>query len=227
MKIALISDIHSNLDYLITVLNNLNNKVDKIYCLGDIIGYYDKPNEVIDIIKQNDITCIKGNHEKYILGEISYDKTKDALYRLEEQKHIISSENLHYISKLDEEIVLNINNRKIYMTHSLPMDCETYLYNMEQFNFSLLDKYDYYFFGHTHIPIIFYKFGTCIVNPGSVGQPRDYTQKSSYAIVDFDLDQVVIKKIKQNIDGLINRLNNKHYSNAVIEILKRVKNGKN
>ncbi|MDN5062712.1 metallophosphoesterase family protein [Aliarcobacter butzleri] len=228
MKIALISDIHSNLFYFEKVLHEIEKEnVDDIYCLGDLVGYYDKPNEVIDLIKKKDIKCIKGNHDKYLLNELPYDLKKDEIYGIKQQRELLSNENFKFLRNLKDEIVLEINNKKIYMTHSFPNNCERYLYNLDNLNLEFLKEYDYYFFGHTHIPIITYHYGTCIVNPGSIGQPRDHTKQSSYAIVDFKLEEVKIKKVNHDIDVFTKELKNEQYAVQLIDILKRGRNEKN
>ena len=229
MKIALISDIHSNLYYFEEILKAIEKEVlvDNIYCLGDLVGYYDEPNQVIELIKQKNIKCIKGNHDKYLLGELSYDLNRDEIYGIKKQRELLSNENLEFLRNLKDEVVLEINNKKIYMTHSLPNDCEKYLYNLDNLNLEFLKEYDYYFFGHTHIPIVTYHYGTCIVNPGSVGQPRDYTKQSSCALIDFDLEEVKIKKIDQDFDIYTKELKNEQYAVQLIDILKRGKNEEN
>ncbi|RXJ90601.1 hypothetical protein CRV01_05460 [Arcobacter sp. CECT 8983] len=228
MKIALISDIHSNLFYLKKVLHEIEKEnVNEIYCLGDLVGYYDKPNEVIELIKKKDIKCLKGNHDKYLLNELVYDLKKDELYRIQNQRNILSDENLDFLLNLKDEIILKVGNKKVYMTHSLPNDCEKYIYSLDTLDLEFLKEYDYYFFGHTHIPKITYHFGTCIVNPGSIGQPRDYTKQSSYAIVDFELEEVKMKKIDQNFCEFSKKLKNKQYVVQLVDILKRGKNEKN
>ncbi len=228
MKIAFISDIHSNLFYLKAVIKELEKEnIDEIYCLGDLVGYYDKPNEVIDLVKQKNIKCIKGNHDKYLVAELPYDLKRDEFYGIKKQKKILSNENLDFLINLKDEIILKVDDKKIYMTHSLPNDCETYLYNLDSLDLEFLKSYDYYFFGHTHIPMMTYHYGTCIVNPGSIGQPRDYTKQSSYAIVDFELEEVKIKKVNHDIDVFTKELKNEKYAVQLIDILKRGKNEEN
>lgn len=68
MRIAFISDIHGNYDALRAVANDIKkSKIDKIYCLGDIVNYYYEPHKCIDLFIKNKIKCIKGNHEKIFI----------------------------------------------------------------------------------------------------------------------------------------------------------------
>jgi putative phosphoesterase len=222
MKIALISDIHSNLFYLRRVLEEIEKeKVDDIYCLGDLVGYYDEPDEVIKLIKSRGIKCVKGNHDKYLLGELSYDINREKIYRIKQQRESLSSESLEFLRDLKDEIILEVNSRKIYMTHSLPNDCETYIYDLRSLDLNLLrGGINYYFFGHTHIPMVTYHYGICFLNPGSVGQPRDFTKCSSYAIVDFEKEEIKIKRVKQDVETYIQKIKG-YYNEQLIEILIR------
>ena len=224
MIIALISDIHANYFYFEKVLAEIqHDKVDKIICLGDLIGYYDKPNEVIDLCKENSIECIQGNHEEYILGAIEYNRDKEYLYRIGKHKKILSDENKRFLKDLPKEITINYENLSIYCTHSLPGNCIKYLYNPNELKDEYILEYDYYCSGHTHIPYIQYKFGTCMINPGSIGQPRDYTVMPSYALIDLVNKEVKIKKLEVDVDVYIENLKKRDIPKELIDILKRKK----
>ncbi|WP_148789762.1 metallophosphoesterase family protein [Campylobacter concisus] len=225
MKIALISDVHSNFLYLQKVLEHIDScGATQVYCLGDLIGYYDEPNQVIDVIRKRNITCIKGNHEKYLLGDLEYNSDKEIIYGFKKQKQEITKDNFNFLKTLKDEIVLEISNKKIYMTHSLPGNIESYLYDIGMIDSNFLKYCDYYCFGHTHIPSILYKNGTCVINPGSVGQPRDYTKQSSYAIIDFQKNNVLIQKVDQDYEFFSKKMICCGYHSSLIKILKRDKN---
>jgi len=221
MKIALISDIHSNLFYLNRVLDEIEKeKVDEIYCLGDLVGYYDKPDEVIKLIKKKGIKCIKGNHDKYLLGELTYEEKKEEIYKIKLQRELLSNESLYFLRTLKDEIIIEVNNKKIYMTHSLPNDPETYLYNLQGIDLNFIRDFDYYFFGHTHIPMLTYHYGICFLNPGSVGQPRDYTTYSTYGIVNFEKGEIKLKQVKQDVEAYVQQIKG-YCDERLIEILIR------
>jgi putative phosphoesterase len=222
MKIALISDIHANHFFLKKVLKAINgHQVDKIFCLGDLVGYYDKPNQTIELIRENNISCLKGNHDKYLLGELTYNTEKEYLYRIQNHKKELSQENLQFLSSLPNSIEFSVNNKKVFMTHSLPDNSEKYFRKFDEIDRELLSNFDYYFHGHTHMPIIYYAYGVCFVNPGSVGQPRDYTQKASFAVVDFSNELIQLIKVKINFDDYCNYLKNANFDDKLISILKR------
>ena len=98
-----------------------------------------------------------------------------------------------------------------------------YLISPNKIEYEHIQGYDYYCSGHTHIPYIQYKQGTCIVNPGSVGQPRDYTILPSYAVIDLNKDEVSIKKIKVDVEMYLVNLASINYNPDLIDILTRKK----
>ena len=145
MKIVFISDIHSNFEYLTTVLEKIDKlSVDKIYCLGDLINYYDKPNEVIDLIRKKQIQCIKGNHDKYLLSELPYKQERGLYYGIQRHLEIIRPDNIDYLKSLPDDLVVEHKSYLFYLTHSLPGNCETYLTELDQLDREFINKYDFY-----------------------------------------------------------------------------------
>ncbi|MCD4742022.1 MAG: metallophosphatase family protein [Desulfobacteraceae bacterium] len=222
MKIAVISDIHSNKFYLEAVLLQIEKLcADDIYCLGDLIGYLDEPNHVIDLMKENNVHCVKGNHEKYLLGEMTYNNDREGIYRIQEQKKLLSSKNFKYIEQLPDCFEKNIEGYNFFFSHSLPGDTSSYIRSVVDLDSFDLKKYKYFCFGHTHIPLITYHYGTCVINPGSVGQPRDYTQKPSFAIINTGTIECTLYKVDLKIQDYVNRLKNMGYSESVTRLLER------
>ena len=224
MKVGIISDIHSNLFYLKEILKKLQeHSLDSIYCLGDMVGYYDQPNEVIELLRENGIFCIKGNHDKYFLEELSFDKDRDVLYRMIIQRSEVSDENKDFLRSLPDFYDVNISNKRVYMTHSLPSDSETYLNNVNELDREFIKDFDYYLYGHTHRCHVQYHFGTCVINPGSVGQPRDYNILPSYAVIDFDKESVLTERVKVNTGSYLAQLKGLDFDQRVIATLERNK----
>jgi len=224
MKIVLISDIHANAFYFKALLESIKKeKVDKIICLGDLVGYYNEPNEVINLCRDNNITCIQGNHEEYILETLKYRKDKESIYNIEEHKRILSTENRIFIEQLPKELVIKYKNLSMYCVHALPNNSVKYLYNPNEISDEYIRNHDFYCSGHTHIPYVQYKKGTCLINPGSVGQPRDYTTLPSYVLVDMKSRDVIIKKIEVDVESYIKFLKEEKIHKELIDILIRKK----
>ena len=225
MRVAFLSDIHANFFYLQTVLTQMEkHAIDQIYCLGDLVGYYDQPNEVIDLVREKGIQCIKGNHEKYLLSELKYDKAKENIYRIQIQRASMSRDNMNFLATLPDSMDLVLGNRRFYLTHSLPGDPLTYAYDVEKLDRDFFSKYDFYCYGHTHIPMIKYAYGTCIINPGSVGQPRDYTGQPSCCIVDLENNVNYLLKVAVDNSVYSMQLKTGKVDESLIKILNRTRN---
>ncbi len=226
MKIVFISDIHSNSNYLSFIKKNIEfENADKIFFLGDAIGYYDNPNYVLDWLREIGANCIKGNHEKYFLGEIKYNENHENLYRIKENRKNITDTNRKFINSWSDTLDIVIDGKKFLMVHGDKDSSENYIYDSDLIDDEVINKYDYYIYGHTHIPLIKYYKGCCIINPGSIGQPRDYTKQASYIIMDSVNLEITIKKLNVDVEDYCNHLKKKFYDEKVINILKRENNG--
>jgi len=197
MRIAIISDIHSNLEALTKALEIIDQRsVDEIICLGDIVGYGANPNECLALIRRQCSTVIKGNHDEALLNEsITARFTEDARSAIAWTRKQISKENISFIRTLS----LSIKKDDLLFVHASPCYPEQWKYILETnaaasalqcFTESLC------FIGHTHTPAIFSAAGRvrnitkgerCLVNVGSIGQPRDRITDLSFGIFDTDI----------------------------------------
>ena len=223
MKIVFLSDIHSNWNYLSQIKSSIENEyADKIFFLGDAIGYYDEPNKVLDYLREINAICVKGNHENYLLGELSYKKEAlEEIYKVEYNKKLISSQNISFIKSWNQVIDIKINDKRFLLLHADIDDKEKHIYQVDQIDKKILEKYDYYVYGHTHLPLIQYSYGCCILNPGSIGQPRDYTTMPSYIVLNLESNEITIKKIDIKNREYIEKLNKKKFDKKVLNILER------
>jgi len=229
MKLLIISDIHSNSYYLNRIKDYIEGeKADVIYFIGDAIGIYDDPNSVLNWLKSINAICIKGNHEKYFLDEIKYKPEMEGIYLVREHRAKISDENTEFIKSWSDKIEATIQDKSFLFVHGDINSSENHIYTPSiELDDNILKKYDYYIYGNTHIPLIQYHYGCCIINPGSIGQPRDYTATPSYVVINLDLGETVIRKIPVKPDDYIKHLEGKLFNKEVINILKRKVNEKN
>lgn len=172
MKIAIISDIHSNAVALKRVLNRIKEeKVKQIYCCGDVIGYASMPNECIKELIKHNVKSIYGNHEYALLHNkaltwFNYNAVKALLWHKENLKSFA----WEWIKKLKEKIILKLSCKKILFVHGSPDNCFEYVWpttSDEIFNY-WLEKYsiDILVLGHTHLPFIKKLSNGLILNPG-------------------------------------------------------------
>jgi len=206
MRILVISDIHSNFAALDAVIKSAGN-FDRIWCLGDVVSYGPEPNEVIDRLREFDLTCLAGNHDLAVSGKAPlWDFTQDARDVIFWTRHVLTTLNLDWLSSLPETALVV---QGITLVHGSPRD-PVWGYvaeksvareNLDLFNTPVCLN------GHTHIPVIFRKpwdglkileetlpvnspvrlvpHDRMFINPGSVGQPRDEDPRAAYAILDL------------------------------------------
>ncbi|MBS3152257.1 metallophosphoesterase family protein [Candidatus Woesearchaeota archaeon] len=207
MRIAIIADIHGNLEALEAVLKDISNKnVDDIVCLGDLVGYAANPNEVVDLIKKKGIRCIKGNHD---LNAVTLEKldwfNERAQEALKFTNKVLTEENKKFLMDLPETLELKDKN-KLFAVHGSPKDP---LYEYldptvdEDLIKDMLDeqKADVLVCAHTHLPDLKRFELKVFLNPGSVGQPRNNNSKSQYAILDLgNINFVSFETVEYDID---------------------------
>lgn len=220
MKYGIISDIHSNLEALNIVLNEMEN-VDEFICTGDIVGYGANPNYCIKRIKDINCKSIAGNHDFGAINKLDINyfnyAAREAIVWTSQK---LNKESLNYLLSLDK--YLDIEN-DVFAVHGSPRE-PMWEYILDKNTASLIFiKYDFkiYFIGHSHIAGCFsfdkdnqqidytnlinggyvniLKNKKYIINTGSVGQPRDGNPKSSYGIYDTNSKKVTIKRIEYPI----------------------------
>ncbi len=175
MKLGLISDAHGNIDGLEICLSALESQaVDRIYFLGDAVGYFPEVAGVIELLRTSDIHCLSGNHEAMLLGKLSVPTKAEEVYRLSEAFGTLSTEQRRELGNWPPELRLSIDGRKLMLVHGSPDDpLRGYVYPGSDLGpFADLDV-DVVFMGHTHRPFISKSGRVSVVNVGSCGLPRD------------------------------------------------------
>lgn len=191
-RVYAISDVHSNLPALKAVLSEIPEG-SVIVCAGDIIGYYLEPNEVCDLLKSRSVLCVQGNHDKYVLGLLEYPASRENKYRIIANRKALSVENRKWLEGLPDAIYLNsvdvmggsVSEPMLLVQHGSPRDVEEYVYPDTALDFLPEVSPRILVLGHTHHPMACQTGGGLVMNPGSVGQPRDRKLGASYAAIDM------------------------------------------
>jgi putative phosphoesterase len=211
LKIAVLSDIHSNSEALQAVSKNLD--VDRILVLGDSIGYGANPNEVLDWLQENECICIKGNHEEAVIsGETGWFNPFAARAILWTRDRITSA-NLAFIESLEAKKIVAFGGLKVAMCHGSPND-PLYEYVYKETHEHLFDYYlqkensNVIAMGHTHLPFLWVGKNGAVLNPGSVGQPRDGDKRASFAIINVEDDVPVVEhyRVEYDIDSAVKKI---------------------
>ncbi len=215
MRVLVVSDIHGNRTALEAVLEDAGHLGhEAIWCLGDIVGYGPEPNECVNLMRQLGAVCVIGNHDWAVLGGMDIEdfntEARRAVLWTREQ---MSADNFAWLrSRTNEPVVLG----DFTLTHGSPRDpvWEYILYpSTARANFDYFTT-PYCLVGHTHVPALYMWTAAdttvrpliptpgetialrelcgpdcaarAIMNPGSVGQPRDNDPRAAYAIVDTE-----------------------------------------
>jgi diadenosine tetraphosphatase ApaH/serine/threonine PP2A family protein phosphatase len=229
MKIAVISDIHSNLEALTRVLASIElNEVKTIYCLGDLVGYGAYPNECIDLVRKKCAVVVQGNHDAGSLSALPLEHFNEfGRVAIRWTQKTLTAENLEYLHTLDASTTVS----GITLAHASPHEPSSWQYvlswrDAERSFKAFASKVC--FIGHTHVPMVVgedKKFDNLragvkhLVNVRSVGQPRDGNPRASYGLfdtrtweyrnvrVDYDVDRAAQAILKERLpDFLAQRL---------------------
>lgn len=204
MKIAILSDIHANRFAFDEVLKDMEkNQCQKAVLLGDLVGYYYWPEYVVSKVKDNDFfIVIKGNHEVILEkcirdSEFLEKSTKKYGSGFISCISNMSSKDLDWLLNLPDSLQIVIDGVRFGLFHGSEVSYDEYIYpnaSDERLN-KISSEMDVICFGHTHYPFIRSFNGRLLLNPGSVGQPRDVGSLASYMIYDTENSIVVNKRI--------------------------------
>lgn len=203
MKVAVLSDVHANIHALRAVLEDLDKeRVERVLVAGDIIGYYYWPSEVVEVLMGDGrFHCISGNHE-HILRQVMNDEDAAMHYRRKYGSGYdvcmaqLSDLQINWLLSLPEEISVNINGLQFHIGHGALGSSDEYLYPDAPLD-KILSNYstaEYTIFGHTHYPFLHSHAGQHLLNPGSVGQPRDMGGLASYVVINSENRVVRFKR---------------------------------
>jgi diadenosine tetraphosphatase ApaH/serine/threonine PP2A family protein phosphatase len=221
MPHLIVSDIHGNLEALHAVLADAAGRYDHIFCLGDLVGYGADPNAVVEWARTSVTGIVRGNHDKACAGLDSTEAYNDAARTSAEwTRGVLTEQNLQYLEHMPRGPVRVVNGRAGFdLAHGSPLDEDEYL--VSPADVSSLRTYletPLTFFGHTHLqggflvaktglrrlpadrvlelePDYFY-----LVNPGSVGQPRDGDPRAAYALFSPPEGTIEFRRTQYDLD---------------------------
>lgn len=196
MKVGLISDIHGNRVALETVLEALP-PVDILACAGDVVGYNPWPADCIDMLREREVPTVMGNHDRAVADGTTFRFNAQARAGVELAQEQLADTHLDWLSSLPDE--RHVADGRIKLVHGHPEDPDRYTYP-DQFSPRLLDDADVLVLGHTHVQHAEQYAEGIVVNPGSVGQPRDGDPTAAYAVLDVDAMRVDCRRVEYDIE---------------------------
>jgi putative phosphoesterase len=199
-KIAFISDIHSNLEALNAVLEDIRmKKVDEIYCIGDLVGYGPNPNEVVEIIRKLGIKTVMGNYDDAVGYEkdscgCAYNPGRETEVGDESISWTIrntNKENKEFLKSLPHKLSIEVEGVRILLVHGSPINylLEYVKPSISSERLQILLKNveeDIIVNGHTHLVMARHLHGKTVLNPGSVGRTKDGVPGATYLLLNVD-----------------------------------------
>lgn len=225
MTILILSDIHSNLTALEAVLEDVGS-YDEVWCLGDIVGYGPDPNQCVEVVRGlPKLTCLRGNHDSAVAGLTENTKfNPTAQEALQWTENELNAGQLAFLRELPS----HLEKDEVTLAHGSPrepiweyiMDTYTATVNFDHFSTP------YCMVGHSHIPFIYAHEageeravrqvvrpgeivplpGKALLNPGSVGQPRDNDPRASYALFDRQERTWVNRRVEYDVGAVQDRM---------------------
>jgi len=197
VRYAIISDVHSNIHALDSVLGDVDEQgADVIICAGDLVGYCPFPNEVVGALRQRGAICIAGNHDRACVNLDTFNMNPLAANAIFWTAKHISAGSMDYLRRLRPQTSLNLGGTPAAMFHGSPRNDDEYVFE-DDANAELLElaKAQIVISGHTHVPYVKKIPEGALVNPGSVGQPRDGDPRASYLVYDERGQEFELRRI--------------------------------
>ncbi len=230
MRVLVMSDIHANYSALEAVLKDAG-QVDETWCLGDLVGYGPDPNAVVEEVRDiPNLTCMMGNHDVAVIGKMPFETFNvEARTALIYHEKVLTASNMHFLRSLPQSTKVMGDAT---LAHGSPRDpLWEYIINTltARLNFDHFQT-PWCFIGHSHVQCFFVKdeksdkvtMGTpnlekptnlrpyMILNPGSVGQPRDRDPRAAYAIYDTEAKTWEARRVAYNIAEVQARIREVH-----------------
>jgi predicted phosphodiesterase len=229
MRYLILSDIHANQEALSAALAHVRRKRwDRTLVLGDVVGYGANPNQAIDIVRSlRSLVAIRGNHDKVCSGVESGEMfNRVALQAAMWTRDRLTPANLRWLASLPEGPA--IVDGAFAVAHGTPIDEDAYIFGeIEALNVFRQTTFPLCFFGHSHFPVVFglspdaiqtflttspsFRFRLepgvrYLVNPGSIGQPRDGNPLASFAMFDTDTRTVTVYRVPYRVERAQKRI---------------------
>jgi diadenosine tetraphosphatase ApaH/serine/threonine PP2A family protein phosphatase len=237
LRVAAISDIHGNLYALQAVLDALDEGADEIWCLGDVVGYGPRPNPCCALVRERAAIGLAGNHDLGVLGTLDLDEFSfDAAFSARWTRGVLTEESQSYLAALPSQA----RAHQAELFHGSPSDpVWDYVLTME----GALDALQrteapVVLVGHSHAALAISLDGTrlqgglapdgkevdlshgrWLLNPGSVGQPRDGDPRAAYLLLDFDAQRAWFHRVPYPVERTQAEIRERNLPEALAERL--------
>ena len=212
MKVAIISDIHGNRQAFEAVLSDIvEESVAEVWCLGDLVGYGADPDACVDLARDNTDVCLAGNHDLAVAGKIPLDDfSRGAEIAVRWTQEVIAPANRDYLATLNPAGA----RADIGLYHASPRD-EVWEYVLS----ALLAELCFDATSRRADSELDIAGGEWLLNPGSVGQPRDGDPRAAWLLLDLDRASARYRRCDYDIPGAANAIRAAHLPDSLAERL--------
>ncbi|MEM0018104.1 MAG: metallophosphoesterase family protein [Candidatus Korarchaeum sp.] len=236
MRWLIVSDAHGNYDALRKVLDS--ESYDEVIFLGDAVDYGPQPAETLDLLRDVGSVLLKGNHDAAAAHGISC-MCREELRPLSEYTRanvtlrMLSKGDLEFLARLPDKVELLPDGLRAYAVHASPRDRlygyvmpdlsdEELEYQLHEFSLTGPRKLDHdlVLLGHTHRAMIRGIRGSRILNPGSVGQPRDGDPRASYALLESG--KLELRRVRYDVEGVVRKIRGLNLEKWAEDLLVRI-----
>lgn len=216
MRFAIIADIHGNLEALEVVLKDIKEqRCTHRVCLGDVVGYGASPKQCLDIVRELQMPCIKGNHDEYCsIDEALEGFNPHAAEAVLWTRKQLSEDDRKWLRELKYTRMVT-NFTTVHATLDAPQRWGYVFDKLAAAASFTYQNTQMCFFGHTHVPVAFMRDSVVrggtyskfrvdpnkkyFINVGAVGQPRDNNPKAAYVVYDTDLNTIELRRLEYDI----------------------------
>jgi putative phosphoesterase len=207
MRILVLADIHSNWPALAAI----QERFDACLFVGDLVDYGTDPVPCVDWVRKHAAVSVRGNHDHAVAQRIPVVKT-NGLHRLAAATrplhwNVLRPLHMKFLTRLPVTRKVTLDGKRFFLVHATPRDpFDEYLRSDKSAWESRLTGIaaDFILVGHTHLPFTLQLEGPMVINPGSVGQPRDGDPRAAYAIIEDG--KVELRRVKYDIDATLKHM---------------------
>jgi putative phosphoesterase len=205
MRLGVVSDIHGNRIALEAVLDDMPS-VDRLVCAGDVVGYNPWPADCVATVRERSVPTVMGNHDRAVAQDSAFRFNAMAKAGVDHARESLDDDALSWLDGLPE--ARTVADGRVKLVHGHPEDPDRYTYP-EEFSPRMLGDEALLVTGHTHVQDHRVFDEGVVMNPGSVGQPRDGDPRAGYAVVNLSEEQgddavtVEERRVEYDIDAVI------------------------
>lgn len=222
MIVGFVSDAHGNPTGLAGCLGALQRAgAERIYFLGDAVGYFPEENGALDLLRGAGATCVRGNHDAMLLGDLPLSPDRDRAYRIGEARTRIEPRHLEWLRQWPERLEVDLDGIRALLQHGSPGDpLEGYVYPDGDFSSFASLPFSLVAMGHTHRPLVAASGSVTLLNPGSSGMPRDVGDLASCAIWNSATRQAEVLRVRFDAAALLRKWGDQLHTSAAACLLR-------